>query len=510
MRFLRTCVFWLLALTVGNHGMAAEQVESLLRFLPTASNGLVIVRVNELLNSPRAQRENWRKNEDRFLAGADAIPAWVELIVIGTAFQPGITGDDWSAAVIPLPANTTVESIAGYEGIPLQSIGKTPAFYSPRNGYVIQLANGVAGVMSPAQRQNAARWIREVQSARRSPLSDYLEQAARQPDQIVMALDMLDMLDPDVLRRRLEAAPALQGKADDVRRVVDGLQGLRGMTLKVNVRNNTEAQLTVDFSAPPPLPASELKALFLNMLSDEGAELAEVNDALASVQGNALLLSLQLSDQGLRRIMALGLAPFPNQPGNAPAAAGPTNASGSAAASEQTKTATRKYFASVGRVLDDLGTRLSLTSQTVAIWIDQGATTIDNLPTRDVDADMLRFGADVSSKLRALNASLRGTRVAVNTEQQTLTYNVQVGAVPVSGWGRSWYGWPRAYGWGSTMVPYYQTQSNLADVRQNQAQAIRAGEGEREKIWQSITDSRAAIRLQMIQRYGEGFQGGKY
>lgn len=508
-RALRTSVLlsllWLSSL--GNRAAAADRVDSLVRFLPANSNGLVVVRVAELLNSPRGQQEDWRGHDELFLAGSDSVPAWIDVIVIGTAFQPGHMGDDWSAAVLPLPAKTTVESIANFEGKPLQSIGDTPAFYSQRYGYVLQLSPGIAGVMSPAQRQNTARWIREVRSRRQSALSDYLGQAARRSDQIVMALDMFEMFDPDVIRKRLESIPTLRGQAEELRRCADTLRGLRGVTFTANVVNDTEARLAIDFSSPLTLAAARLKQVFLDFLDEEGAQLADFKESTASLQGNSLILTTQLSDQGLRRIMSLGVSPCPYQPDLAARAPAPTTLNEASSNQADMKGASQRYYASISRVIDDLSTRLSLATQdAIAIWIEQDAMRIENLGTRDVDPDLMKFGADVSGRLRAITASLRGTRVAVDTEQQTLTYNVRVNTMPVGRWGGGWYGWPRTYGWGANMVPYYQTESNLAEVRANQAQAIREGAAQREQIWQSIIEGRAAIRQQMLQRYGDGFK----
>ena len=112
---------------------------------------------------------------------------------------------------------------------------------------------------------------------------------------------------------------------------------------------------------------------------------------------------------------------------------------------------------------------------------------IQELPTDDVAAEVVAQGDQLASAL-ALAASLRGEAVEINTQQGTLTYNVDVtpGAPLVS-----WPIWTINGGyWGGTgyTEPTYQWTSNLQQVREKQAEAIAQGAAQREQIWQAIND----------------------
>src|SRR5262245_470997 len=92
-----------LALTFASiHVQAAENLDSLLPYLPPTSNTLAVVRVREILESPRAKQEGWREQSVKFLAGADAVPVWVDALALGGHFYPGDT-ENWSASVLLCP-----------------------------------------------------------------------------------------------------------------------------------------------------------------------------------------------------------------------------------------------------------------------------------------------------------------------------------------------------------------------------------------------------------------------
>jgi hypothetical protein len=155
--------------------------------------------------------------------------------------------------------------------------------------------------------------------------------------------------------------------------------------------------------------------------------------------------------------------------------------------------ASRRYFNAVNRIIDDLdrahrrGSSYSHTAQ----WHINFADRIDHRPTEGVDPELLTFGRDVSSRLRALGDSLHGVAVEVDRLDRYLVYNVYAG--PAGGWGYSW----------ATVV------TNLEDVRAKQAEAVSAGQPVRSKIWQLILEDREAVNEAMINRYGMDFAIGQ-
>lgn len=505
---------------------ADEPVEGLLAYLPPSVNGLAVVRVHELLQSPRAVREKWAADPARFLAGAGTVPHWVERFVMGGQVHPG-QADGWTATVVHLPPDLSLKKIAAHEKVAMESLGGVAAAYL-RDSYVLELNPQVLGVMTPPHRQDAARWARDTKSGAANRLSAYLQTRARQAGQIELALDMQDMLDPRVIKSRLEASPALRDHADARGPLEEALGTLRGVAFSANISDKTAARITFDFSAPLPPSATLLKEVFFEFLSDEQLMIGELRTCDARIAGRQLILSLALSDLGLRQIMSLVMAPHPGKP---PAESGgeqepPSEPPSATAEDAAKKRLNRNYYARVNGAMRDLQQSVKFSFGETRLaeqagWVDRAIGKINQLSIQGIDPELAKYAANVSQKLQAVSDSLRGMAVSMNAAQSTFTVErtmVRPGAV-VGGYGGGWrgYGGPwggyrRGYGsgWGATVAPLYNTKTNLEEVRKKQADAVTSSVAERQKIWQSLASDHAQIRALMLDRYGEDFDAAQF
>jgi len=479
---------------------AAEDVDSLLRLVPPGSNTLAVVRVREVLESPRAKREGWKGEKLKFLAGADTVPNWVDALVVGAQFHPG-SSDNWSASLLSCPAGVSVEAMAKSENRALQQLGGVPAMHTHRDAYFLQLKPDVLGVMNPALRQQASRWARDASAATAPRLSEFLRRAATASSHIVMAIDMQDMLDPQLIRQRLEATESLKGKTEVIEALEKLFKGLQGVAFFAQIDEDTDARIDLVFSEDLPDEGERLKGLLLEMLADQRLVLEDFREGQASVRGAVLTVKTKLSDAGLRRILSLILSPYPESPNYSGAVAGDAPAlrpaEPTAPRPAEIIRRNREYYIAVQRALKDLqfSAKWSANYAQAAGWFERYADKIDNLPRASVDEDLTNYAADVSSKLRALAATTRGMVVDVNAAQATLTYSTNVGFAP---WGGGW-------GWGWGMAPHWSVNSNLSEVRAAQAQAVTNSAKQVEEIRKYLLDQSAAIRRQMEQKYGDEF-----
>jgi hypothetical protein len=370
------------------------------------------------------------------------------------------------------------------------------------------------GVMSPAVRQATSRWIRSLESGRGTTLPDYLQAALKQPGHIVLAMDLQDTLEPDQVRAHLAADDRFKEHAsvhDDLVQLVDDL---RGATFTAQIGDTIQAQIAFDFAEDVGQVGPLVRRIFLSMLDDMGASLEELEGAQLSASGRSIVLSTELSNESLSRVMSLIIAPQPSG-SSAPAAAQETTVSPPAPQTEESVgsrrsgvdiAASQAYFRSIDRFLDDLrraGRNPSRYARTSA-WHDRFADRIERLPVAGVDPQLVDYGLRIARNLRGLAASLRGQAVQVHADEKTLVYNVQFdpGQQSVS------FGW----GWGGSFAfrePSVNVTSNLAQVRERQAAAVSAGAQSRQEIWAMIDDDRTATLRQMKSQYGEGFDAGR-
>lgn len=494
-------------------GASAEDVATLLRLVPPSANTLAVVRVGEIMETPRAKREGWKGETLKFLAGADTVPAWVDALVVGAQFHPG-DKDRWVASLLSCPQGVSVEALAKSENRTLQQLGGATAMHTHRDAYYLQLKPDVLGVMSPALRQEASRWARSAAAATKPALSDFLSRAALSNSHLVMAIDLQDMLDPQMIHHRLESTPSLKDKAPVVAALDKLFAGLKGVALFANVGDETHARIDLIFSESLPPEAERLPALLFEMLADQRMMLEEFREGKVGVKGAVLSIDAKLSDAGLRRVLSMILSPYPTSPttsgavaldasGRPQAAAAPPADDASQQERDAYVRANRKYYIGIAQTLQDLRDMKGWAKNysQVAGWIENYAQKIDNQPQVGIDKELIDYGADVSSKLRALASTTRGMVVEVKAAQATLTYRTDVNAMPVGGgWGGG-YGWGGGWGW----MPHWSVTSNLEQVRTAQAQSVSNNSKQVEELRKYLEDLEAAVRRRMEQKYGVNF-----
>ena len=479
---------------------AADAVSELLHLLPREVNAVAVIRAGELLRTPRGMDEGWAdKAREQFLAGATELPPDTEILLRGTQLLPGSESERWSVGLLKSSQPIDMVGLAEREKTNVRTLQGVAAIAAQRNCYFLGFGDDVLGILTPGYRQMAARWAVEATDKEPSAVAPYLQEALAQAGpQIVLAVDLQDLFEPEFFQSRLAASTTLNRQAAVQKQLAQALDGLRGIRLTVEVNKLTTATLQLDFASPLPADAVLLKGPLLDVFADLGSELEEFAQAPAVVRGNALVLTADLPDEALRRVVSLISAPPPSMTGKTetpkkPAPASKDNPRGSNRES-------RQYLQAVNRCLNDLKKLSNRSSNEgrVAQWYLNFARKIEQLPTTDVDMDLLKYGGAQSSRLAALSASLRGMQIEVNALQQAVTYNTEFQPGHMGGW------------WGLGWTPHtYNITSNLTEVRQQQAAAVTNGARQRAEVWALIEKDREAIRRLMIERYGEDLTIGK-
>jgi len=493
----RSLLLFLVMILIGSSRATADEVPALIRYVPETANVVAVIRVQDILNTRRARREQWAKQQrERFLAGADTIPPWVESVVLASLVHLEVPEELWTIGLYAVPEELKMSDLAQRENSEVEQVLGHSAVRSARDAYFVQLDRRVIGVRSPAFRQDVGRWVQLAGAKRESQLTPYLQQVVETPAPIAIGLDAQAMFGAEHLRRWLQASPSLRTEPAAVEPLVQLLASLLGVRFEVEIGMETQASVQFDFSTDVAPEGRLLQPLFLEVLAELGAQLKDFENAAVRLNGQSVLLRTTLSDTGLRRVLSLIHSPRP-APQQAPVTAAsntPVDRGRSLTSEGNNSRASKKYLESVDRVLDDLEWTAETQGEDfvqTASWNDSFARKIDNLPHNNVDPKLLAYGSSISAKLRALAASMRGVAVDVDTQQDSITYQQHFN----SGWSTyNFFG-----GWGFRPASVNVT-SNVQQVRQNQARAITQGAKEREQIWQSITAERNRIRQWMQQK----------
>jgi hypothetical protein len=242
----------------------------------------------------------------------------------------------------------------------------------------------------------------------------------------------------------------------------------------------TKARVRIEFAVPMAdfLPA--VRKLWPKALEAAGLEVDEFKAAEPAVDGRAVVLTADLSDRSLRRVLSLVAAPGDAVPEDESAR---TKTPKEAAA----LSASLRFYRGVNAALDDLkaaGGAKGKDYVRSAAFFDTYAAKIEKLPLTDVDPALVSYGASAAAKLRAMSGSLRGVKVQLEAfdNYKSTTY-----AVAPGGW---------RWGGGSVAL-----STNVQELSTKQAELVAQLEPERAKIWGVLEGDRSAVRREMLDRY---------
>ncbi|HKB04151.1 MAG TPA: hypothetical protein VKD90_18150 [Gemmataceae bacterium] len=473
----------------------ADDLADLFNRVPGDMNTVAVINVREINKTPRAVKENWRENhETEYLAGAMAVPAWVPAVVIAADLHPGAVANARSLALFPAAGSISSESIARRENGVVQSIGDTNIVLSPRRGYIAVPARGIVGVSSTMPRQEFVRWVRAARRADAPAVSAYLRDAvaAHKDAHVLIATDLDSLFDPTSVRQALQRSGEVTGDAA-VTSLVNVLSGARGLTFTAQIAEKSKAELRVDFSIPMADFVAPLKRVWPKALESADFEIPEFKAAEPRADGRAVVLTADLSDTSLRRILSLVASPG-DAVGSSDPAAGPIRTPKESAA----LAASLRYYRAVNLALDDLRAQGGAKGKDFvrsATFFDTSASRIERLPLQDVDPALIQYGASVAGRLRAMAGSLRGTKARVEAYEsyKSATWAGGGPGLMINPWGRVGIG---IGGGGGAAL-----SSNVEELSTRQAELVAALEPERAKIWGVLESDRSAIRREMLEKF---------
>ncbi len=499
--FRKLCLLFLFSLLAQTSVNAADRVPELLRLLPNNINSVSVIRIDEMMMSPRAVAEKWKEQQEtNFLAGSGRVPSWVQTLVRGTDIHSLSQGPIQSFALAPEPPGMTLDKLLPSEQVVADQIGKYTVWRSSR-GYITQVTPDILGLASPANRQNVARWFNALAGGGTPTYSKYIQEVTtKYKAHVLYAIDLTDFFDPAMLANRVQHSTALKGKEGDIKALTNLLLKLQGMRLAINVDSQINAAVVFDFVGAPGPVAEYLKPLLIELLDDAGARIDDLGAAQVKVDGNSVSLVMPLSDAGLRRLMTLILTPIAVSPTEyTPNPEYIKKTPPKAPAASDMGEATLKYFNLVNNTMKDLQilNRRAKEYDRTATWHDTYATKIQNFPTTNVDSEVVQYASYLAGGLQTLASSLRGLPVQVQRLGNKVTYQ----------WNMN-----NMWGPGGVFTPFgyqpapWEVTSNIQEVRIAQQEAIDKSVDERDGIWNQMLAEKAKIAAEMSKKYGLKFE----
>jgi hypothetical protein len=464
----------------------ADDLADLFNRVPADMNTVAVINVRAINQTPRAVKEKWRENhETEYLAGAIAVPPWVSVAVIGADLQPGRLAHGRSVALIPVDYSVNSTAIARRENGVVQTVDDLTLVLSPKRGYFGFPTGGIVAVSGTLPRQDFARWVRASRKADKPAASAYLQEAvaAHKAAHILIAIDLKDLVDPTAARAALQQSGAVPTDAA-VDSLTNILAGARGLVFTGQVGDTTKAEVRIEFAVPMADFVPAFRRLWPKALERAGLEVDEFKAAEPRADGKAVVVTAELSDTSLRRVLSLVAGP-----GDAVPAEGPSAISTPKEAA--TLAAALRYYRGVNAALDDLkaaGGAKGKDYVRSAAFFDTYAAKIEKLPLTDVDPSLVQYGASVAGKLRAMAGSLRGVKVQLEAFDHYKS--------------TTWAASPGLWRWGGGSVAL---STNVQEMDTKSAELVAKLEPERAKIWGVLESDRSAVRREMLDKYKVDF-----
>lgn len=482
------------------------QFQELVRRVPSSANALVLINADKIFSSQIAKGEKWEADRaKRFTSGMTSLPSAAKLMVLASQLDLEFMQPIWEAAVIQMAAVPSLDTAAKQLGGTVDEVAKFPAIRLSDDSYVMQLSETVVGALTPANRQLAARWVREPAGT----LSPYLQKAAAFSDGsagVIMALDLTDALTLADVQARIQASESelLKGDTVDKAALAKILASVQGVTLGITFGEKVSGKIIVDFGIDATPIATAARPLMLEILGNRGVMIDEFASWTTSVQSTRLSFGGDLTASGLTRLSSLIELPtqavFEGQKTGAPATS--PGQEPAPAKPQDMAQATQQYFKSIEHLAADLKGQKgeAKTIGQIGQWFDNYARKVDKLPILNVDEKMLEYGAFVASQLRNASMAIKGVGIRTRVgEVNAVASGVTNSGGAVGGFRYGGYGGYGAYGYDYTRgMTRREQQSARTQVRANEKST---GAASVQQIRQQMQEASAQIRREMTQKY---------
>ena len=479
---------------------AYAQFGGLLVRVPPRTNTIVVLNMEKILDSPLAQKENWRLQREKiYAAGLTMLPPSANQFVMAAQLDLEFMQPAWEVALLSLDDEVSAVDIAAAKQGKIDRISERTAVVLPTDAYLVQFNKNTVGVMRPANRQNVATWLRQTDSTDGRPdLSPYLSEAVAFAEKggtpIIMAIDLQDYVSPDLVRSRIGQMESLKGQQVDVDKWADAIASVRGVTLGITIRERVVGRIKVDFDKDVSFLADVAKPLLLEVLANQSAMIDEFVDWEPKVEAKQISLGGNLERSGLMRLGSLFAAP-PSLEKTPSASASSTPAD----ADSLQKLSSQQYFKSVSELVDDLKEKPSSTGVKtlgqVGAWFGKYAQRIDNLPVLNVDPELLDYGAFVASALREAEATFRGAGGRMRVESLNVPTQYDTYSAYRGGYGR----WGVYGGYGEVYREDVKAMQSERTRIRTEERVSTASSGR--DVMQQVTQATADIRRKMTQKY---------
>lgn len=392
------------------------------KWVPRQANSLVLINATRIFSSPLAERENWAaQRAGAFERGLSMIPMDKGRVLFASQIDYDHMEPVWTIGIFDDEASTIdLEKVAQVNESTIEDLADHNAVSLPGDHYLIALQPKIYGIKAPANRQAAARWIRESQSSQ-PRLSEYLDRALQFADRnadVIIAFDLSDTISELEARSRLIDAGAEVVRPSDVELLAKAASRLSGITLGVTVQDSITGSLRIDFQSGTTGLDKISKEMIIEILSERGVMIDDLLDWNLKTETSRLVFSGRMTPTGLRKVSLLVNQPIRMQ-------FTPSSVGDEAAGEKELSVGklTRYYMDSLLLYFEELNEFVqnprAKHANVYARWFDKYADKIDMMSVGQVDESLVELSGEIAAGLRETSRLLTTAEASTRSRQAT-------------------------------------------------------------------------------------------
>jgi hypothetical protein len=473
----------------------AEDLSTMVNYVPREANALLVVDFKNLMASPMAEKEGWKKRvAEGTMVGLLPYPETAEYALVAEQLLPGTLQSKWELVLISTSKPYSLPDIAKSEKAEIESIGTTPACFTKRNTVILQLSPTLMGVYSPAHRQDVSRWLRAntgktLVNTRLAKAPDLIKNG----NHVALLFDVEDTLEASKVSKFVASEKVVKDNKLDVTQLSKVFASLSMVTFTIKVDQASKSVMKMDFTEKVSGFAAVLPSLVISAFEMLGPDLSDYRKGTSTATDTTVSVDTMLTPIGFRSTIGM------IQPHSVASANKPGDSE------DPVKELQRVYrlIQSIANTAKDQAEKGNNLGRAILLY-DQAATKLDKLPVSHVDEEVQFFAADVAKALREMATELNSAVLEVQALEARIKTRVDVREVPSSfylpnPWGiRFWY--PAI-----PFVPQYNVQTNQPEIVAAQGEAITKAVRKHNEIWRAMIEKSTALKKALSAKHGVPF-----
>lgn len=317
------------------------------------------------------------------------------------AFNP-----NWEIGYLTLKKSADAADLSAATGGYIDTISNRPVVWSPNESYIVPMEDDMVGFVRPADRQIVSRWLKNEKGR----ASSFLTKHALQSSQffaVLLAVDLEDVWSPIALQDKIADLTSIKGV--NKKQLVSLLSTIRGIRVVVSKKNLDDCIVSLEFGSSPEFLLPVAKDFFVEVLDKNQSSIPDASNWSPSVDGNVLAFRGTISPGTLDDLIGVFTAQHMQDK------LSKSESSESSSSEQMVLRASKDYFDKVVGIVDRIRSYSAHGTGDRAQWNARLANRIDELPTLNVDSDLIDFGARISSGLRGNVVAMQTANITAGT-----------------------------------------------------------------------------------------------